>query len=471
MMCGEDMSKKFTGVIGYLVIVICVLLVSTILGLGFKQLISVTIFVSFIAGSLFYWPFRNAFALAGVALLLIFQVLDIPHLIEFAQLDLILFLIGMMTVIGYLEEKGFLEWLVSALTKPFYNRPVALVGVILMIGAIMAALVDEVTSILFMMAIMLRVLDAYRVERHKMLSFILFLVFTTNIGSSMLPVGNPIGVMIAFRAGLTFADFIRWVFLLGLLNAAVITLLGLPYLSKTSGLSKAMALNQSNYGEGEVKFTRDLIVPLLVFVGVLAGLILHHNLEEMYHLPKNLLLLAVPLIGAGVSLFLHRQKARELIEKKVDWWTLLYFVLLFSSVGTLKYTGVTDLIADGLLQVVGSNLLYAILLISIVTGILTAFMDNVLAVATIIPIVQSIVATGMQGYPIWWAMLIAGTYFGNATVIGSTANIVAAGFVEKRGYGTFSMVRWVLIGVPISLLTFSIALALLYLQIPLMPKL
>jgi di/tricarboxylate transporter len=122
------MSKRFANVVGYLLIVICVLFFCAILGLSFKQIVSVTIFVSFIAGSLFYWPLRNAFALAGVALLLIFQVLDIPHLIEFAQLDLILFLIGMMTIIGYLEEKGFFEWLVDALTKPFYTRPVALVG-------------------------------------------------------------------------------------------------------------------------------------------------------------------------------------------------------------------------------------------------------------------------------------------------------------------------------------------------------
>jgi len=55
------------------------------------------------------------------ALILIFDVLDVPHLVEFAQLDLVLFLIGMMTIIGYLEEKGFFEWLVGVLTKPFYT--------------------------------------------------------------------------------------------------------------------------------------------------------------------------------------------------------------------------------------------------------------------------------------------------------------------------------------------------------------
>jgi Na+/H+ antiporter NhaD/arsenite permease-like protein len=181
--------------------------------------------VSFIAGSLFYWPFRNAFAIAGVSLFLMFNVLDIEHLIEFAQLDLILFLVGMMTVVGYLEEKGFFDWLVHVLTKPFYDRPTALIGVILMLSSLMAALVDEVTSILFMMTIMLKCLDAYGVREDKVFPFIMFLVFTTNIGSSMLPVGNPIGVMLAFRAGLTFMDFARWTFPLGLMCAALTTLI------------------------------------------------------------------------------------------------------------------------------------------------------------------------------------------------------------------------------------------------------
>jgi len=88
-MCGEDMSKRVASVIGYLMIMIVLFVFCCLLffGLSFKRVVSLTIFISFIAGSLFYWPFRNAFALAEVTLLLIFQVLDIPHLIEFAQLD------------------------------------------------------------------------------------------------------------------------------------------------------------------------------------------------------------------------------------------------------------------------------------------------------------------------------------------------------------------------------------------------
>jgi len=88
-----------------------------------------------------------------------------------------------------------------------------------------------------------------------------------------------------------------------------------------------------------------------------------------------------------------------------------------------------------------------------------------LAVATLIPVVYSIGSTSnVPLEPIWWMLLIGGTYCGNATIIGSTANIIAAGYVEKRGYGSFSMLKWILIGTPISIVTFLIAYALLYLQ-------
>ena len=95
---------------------------------------------------------------------------------------------------------------------------------------------------------------------------------------------------------------------------------------------------------------------------------------------------------------------------------------------------------------------------------LTPFIDNVLAVAMFIPIVQSLYGI-IPLAPVWWAMLIGGTYCGNATIIGSTANVVAAGMVEKKGLGSFSMLGWMKIGIPITILTLGIAYLLLYIQV------
>jgi Na+/H+ antiporter NhaD/arsenite permease-like protein len=108
------------------------------------------------------------------------------------------------------------------------------------------------------------------------------------------------------------------------------------------------------------------------------------------------------------------------------------------------------------------------LLVGGIVSVLTAFLDNVLAVATIAPVVKALSGT-IPLDPVWWIMLIGGTYCGNATIIGSTANIVAAGMVEKKGIGSFSMLNWMKIGIPISLLTFAIAFILLYLQVILIP--
>ncbi len=453
-------------VAGYILIVTVVpyFISQMIQPISAPQFISLFIFISFIAGSLFYWSFRNVFALIGVALLLGFRVLDVEHLIEFASLDIVLFLVGMMTVIAFLEEKKFFDWFINVLIKPFAEKPPILIAVLLFLGAIMAALVDEVTSILFMTVIMMKVLHGYGIEGKKALPFIMFLVFTTNIGSSALPVGNPIGVLIAFKAGLTIADFIRWVFPLAMLNSIIVTLIGMVYLGRLAGFGGKHSNKPRPALELEkVEVTRDVKISIGLFVAVIAGLILHSKIEELLGLAKNQMLLGVPLFGAGVALLFGRTRAHELIAK-VDWWTLLYFLLLFASVGTLAFTGVTGNIALVISRSAG-NLFSTMLLVGGVISILTAFIDNVLAVATMIPVVQSLATTGINVEPIWWIMLIGGTYCGNATIIGSTANFVAAGLVEKMGVGQFSMVNWMIMGTAISVPTFLIAFALLWIQV------
>ncbi len=454
------MNTNISGrIIGYFALISVVFLITTtILPLNTSQKISLLIFISFIAGSLFYWHFRNAFALAGIALLLGFRILDVEHLIAFANLDIVLFLIGMMIVVGFLEEKKFFDWLITVTLKPFSHRPSLLLGTLLLLGTIMAALVDEVTSILFMSAIMLRVLRGYGFEGEKVLPFIMFLVFTTNIGSSALPVGNPIGVLIAFKAGFTIEDFIDWVLPPAIISSLLTTLIGVLYLRRSAGFGKiACAIDI-----GKFKLNRDLKISMGVFIAVIAGLIIHFKIEEILGLEKNVMLLGVPLMMAGVVLLISGEHARDLVEK-VDWWTLLYFILLFASVGTLKYTSVTGEIAH-LISMLAGDLFSTMLLIGIVVSVLTALMDNVLAVATIVPVVQAL-GSNLNLDPVWWIMLVGGTYCGNATIIGSTANIVAAGLVEKKKLGHFSMLGWMKIGVVISILTFFLAFALIYIRL------
>lgn len=440
----------------------------TLLGLNNAQIISTTIFGFTVYATLLFWEIRVPFAFLGVVCLLGFGVLDIPHLIEFASFDIILFLIGMMMVAGFLEERRFFEYLLNRIIKIVGPRAERLIIVLMIMAALFAALVDEVTSILFMTATVLHIIDRYKLDP---IPFIIMIVFATNIGSSATVVGNPIGVMIALKGGLTFIDFIRWATPISVLALLATILLSTKFFSgQIKELDERMKSSGAR-GIGRFRLPKkSLRISWALFLGTIVFLVLHQQIEELLHLEKNAMLIGVALAAAAVALFIDRENARELLERRVDWWTLIFFALLFAKVGTLKYVGTTDLIAGALFSVSGGSDVNLLIIFTWVTAVLSGFMDNILAVATFVPVVHDLGLIGMFDFPLWWGMLFAGTFFGNLTMIGSTANIVALGMLERGGRKTVTFSQWIKVGAPIAIITLALAMLLLYLQLPLMPR-
>jgi Na+/H+ antiporter NhaD/arsenite permease-like protein len=449
--------------IAYIVIILSLGLLCSLIGFSVRQVLSLAIFFMVIFGTILYWRFRLSFSLMGIFLLLFFGLLDIRHLIEFAGLDIILFLIGMMILVGYLEENHFFEILVNALIRTIGPRPLLLVVILMIVGAVSAALVDEVTSILFMTATMIHLTSRFGVNP---IPFVIMQVFATNIGSSATVVGNPIGVMIAMRAGLTFEDFLRWASPIAFCALLVTIPFSLLYYSEEVRDWK-QKIKGKEFEKGEKSSrenSRQWLICFALFVGTIAGLVLHASIEKALGLQKNALLIGTALLSAGVSLLLEGDRARELVERRVDWWTLSFFMMLFASVGTLKYVGTTEVVTQSLLSWVGGNPKILFFVLTWTIGILTGFMDNVLAVATFIPIIQDIVKAGIDVTPYWWGILFGGTLFGNLTMIGSTANIVAIGIIERQKIGHITFGQWIKPGVVVSTITLAMATFLLYLQ-------
>ena len=124
-------------------------------GLALAQIVSTVIFLTIIGGTLTYWQRRLSFAFIGIATLLGLGLLDIPHLIEFAGLDIILFLVGMMAVVGFLEERRFFEHVIEGVINRVGASAARVVAVLMFASFISAALMDEVTSVLFMLTALL----------------------------------------------------------------------------------------------------------------------------------------------------------------------------------------------------------------------------------------------------------------------------------------------------------------------------
>jgi Na+/H+ antiporter NhaD/arsenite permease-like protein len=498
-----------------------------------QQMASIVIFSTFIYGTLLFGDFRLAFAFGGIGILLGTNLITVQQFTDSANLKVIIFLVGMFLVIGYLEENQFFEGIVGGIVKIVGPRPDTLILVMMVLATVSAAVVDEVTSILFMTGTMLHLTTKYRLAPTP---FVLMLVFATNIGSACSSIGNPIGVMIAFDAGFSFVEFLRWSAPIALC-VNVVTYLICRWWFRDSFAQ----LRQAIAAEHEAKLARKARLarrsqPALVGAGVSGGngggggseswqaetaeeeeeryvpreehkdpesdadrrqryicwtvfivtlvLLVTHGLSERLlgylfspdakSLREGTMMVGTALLMGAVVLLLRGPQARQLVERRVDWWTLSFFMMLFASVGTLEHTKVTGVVAERLIAATGGNQTLLIQIVGWATGWLSAFLDNVLAVATFMPVIHDVrVAAAPASYPasIYWMMLFGGTFMGNMTVIGSTANIIALGVLEKRGHGTIAFGTWFKIGFIVSMASMIVASILLQLQSGIMPHL
>jgi len=437
-----------------------------------KQTLALTIFLATVLGTLLFWKFRVAIAFVGLVLLLITQTVDLTTAIEFMNLDVILFLVGMMVIVGLLRRCGFFRWLLSHVIRLSRFEPHWLLIIILLLAAVMATLVDEVTSILFITALVLELCDHFGVNPMK---YIISVVLATNIGSSWTVLGNPIGILIAFESGLAFEDFIRFAMPVGLISLFVLIIIALVWFRKDfpemresyrrelarGGIRDQAADAGVRFlaGWDEIKNRKLFTGSVVIFIAVVISLVIGHRLELWFGLEANTLLFATPILGAGIIMLWRRGEAREYIQKDVDWWTLVFFMFLFAKAGCLQYVGLTDRIAEVMLNISGGGANNHLPVITMLwgSGLLSALADNVVVVAGLVPVARTLSAELSTSAP-WWALLFGACYGGNMTMIGSTANIVALGMLERKTGHLIKLGYWLKVGLLASLIPMAIGM-------------
>jgi Na+/H+ antiporter NhaD/arsenite permease-like protein len=175
-----------------------------------------------------------------------------------------------------------------------------------------------------------------------------------------------------------------------------------------------------------------------------------------------------PLVSAGIVMIWRRGRARYYIEHDVEWWTLLFFLMLFGVAGTLQYTEVTNEIAASMKSQIGGSPDILVPLVMLLSALGSAFVDNVIFVAAFIPVVQELAGPGAAVHPLWWALLFGACFGGNITMIGSTANIVALGMLEKRYRIHINFLEWFRVGLLAGFVACLVAWLLLSVTGPIM---
>ena len=197
---------------------------------------------------------------------------------------------------------------------------------------------------------------------------------------------------------------------------------------------------------------------------VLIGVIVLFSLQGVTHLEVSI----VAIGGAAVLLAVTRIPLEKILHE-VDWSTLLFFIGLFVLVGMAEHAGLITILAKLAIGITGGNPWLTFVMIVWLSGIASAFVDNIPFTTTMIPLVHSLIATpsiastfgtAFHINPLWWALALGADLGGNGTLIGSSAGVVAAGLSMKFGHG-ISFMRFFKIGFPFMLITLAIGTVVL----------
>ncbi|MDD5613779.1 MAG: SLC13 family permease [Candidatus Omnitrophica bacterium] len=452
-------NRMFARYITYFIFILISWFLGSNAGLNNKQALALSVFFASISGTIFFWQYRLSFALWGSALLVLLRIVTVKEFVSFASLEVILFLIGMMIITGNLKELGFFDWILSKILKIRRFSSGRFLFLLIFVSAVSACCVDEVSSIIFMVILILTICDYFEVNPAP---FIIISVLATNVGSTGTVLGNPIGILIASKAGLTFESFIKYSFPVMIFLSFVLYGISLLIFSKPlRELSKQIDYFGPNDTLSyliKVPADKDLRIGITIAALTFTIIAFHHKLELLLGLDTNNILLIAPLISAGILMAWRKRQARIYVEQGVEWWTIIFFLFLFAQSGVLEHTGVTQILAGWFSDNILSSYGFFIAFVLIFSAVISSMVDNVILVAAFIPVLNTVITLYPQYSNVaWWVLLYGACIGGNITFIGSTANIVALGMIEKRNNIYVGFLQWIIPGLVSTVILLSVA--------------
>jgi Na+/H+ antiporter NhaD/arsenite permease-like protein len=391
------------------------------------------------------WVHRTKVALAGAALMVLVGILDQSAAIEAVDWATLGLLAGMMIIVGLTEPTGVFTFLALRVAQLSKGSPVALVFLLAFVTGLLSAFLDNLTAILLVVPITLLIADLLRISP---IPLVLVEIVASNIGGTATLIGDPPNIMIGtHREELSFVDFIVNLAPVAVFTLVVVTCgLALVYRSQLridpDRVREVAALDAAR----DLREAKNVGRTLAVLLGTILAFFLH----TLLHLEPAV----VALTGATVMLLVAADNVESALER-VEWSTLFFFLGLFVMVGGLEQRGVIDNIAEWLADVSGGSSTAEGMIVLWGAAAGSAVVDNIPFTAAMIPVVDSLQGGEFQD-GLWWALALGACFGGNATMIAAAANVAASGILDRTGH-PISFVRFLAVGLPVTLASLAIA--------------
>ena len=266
--------------------------------------------------------------------------------------------------------------------------------------------------------------------------------------------GDPPNIIIGTSLGYTFGDFLTNTGVIAGISLIVVALYFFLIFRKSFPRSAQAQQNAYPDPKEMIADKKGFVMSCIIFAVAVVLLITHGSTG-----------LTVAFIGLFIALLTLITAGRSALAllKKLDYKTLLFFIGLFVVVGGLEQTGVLELLAGLIGRACGGNLYLMVAIIVWVSGIASAFVDNIPFAATMIPIIKSLAATqGADLSVLAWSLSMGTDIGGSATPIGASANVVGTSVAAKEGYPV-GWGRYCKAMVPATLIVLTISMGAIWL--------
>jgi Na+/H+ antiporter NhaD/arsenite permease-like protein len=362
-------------------------------------------------------------ALAGGLVVILIGILDQHDAFEAIDFNVIFLLAGMMVLAGVLRHTGFFSAVAIRSVKFSGGDPIRLLIVLSVVAALASALLDNVTTVVLLAPVTLYIASRLEVSP---IPFLIAEILASNIGGAATLIGDPPNILIGSAFDRDFVDF-----LVNMAPVAVV-IFGVFLVTIVFLFRHALEVHAEvreaviSLDEREVITDAPLMRLSLAVIGLtILGFLLHGAL--------GLEPATIALSGATLLLILARYDA-EAAFREVEWPTLFIFIGLFMLVHAVVEVGIIQSLADRLLEITGGDPAVTTIGLLWLSGIASGIIDNIPYTATMIPLVDQLIGSGLPPEPLIWSLALGADLGGNLTIVGASANVVVANLAGRAGH-------------------------------------
>ena len=392
---------------------------------------------------LVFSKYRPYIALASALVFVLTGMLPLDKILGAIDFNVLLMIAGTMGIVALFIESKMPELLADLIMEKVPNVKWAAVAMALFAG-IISAFVDNVATVLMIAPVALEICKKLKTNP---VPFIIAIAVSSNLQGAATLVGDTTAIMLGSALDMSFMDFFWYQGRPGMFFAvelgAVLSAMILAFLFR-----KEKALIPKT---GQRTKVTDY-VPSALLLGTIVLLILASFIPNKPDITNGLICCGLLVIGLIYN-FAKKKDFSAVISplKEIDFETIGLLLGLFLMIGGISEQGVIDAAANLLAQAGGGNLFFLYTVIVWASVLISAFIDNIPYVATMIPVIAGL-ATALNVDPtvLYFGLLSGATLGGNCTPIGASANITGIGILRKEGY-TVKNSDFFKIGIPFTL--------------------